>query len=107
MIAAWMAYSIAVTLVLVAAGIGAEHLARAMRFPTRFVWIVCIAASVALSARGLVSGLAARNDQPAATIRTVDVSSGDRARLDQPVSGAPDARPARGHVGLAGFLRTY
>jgi len=75
MIAAWMVYSAAVTLLLFAACIGFEFVARALRAPTRLVWAFCMIASITLSARALISGLEARASGPASTVRSVVVDA--------------------------------
>jgi beta-lactamase regulating signal transducer with metallopeptidase domain len=56
MIAAWMLYTVAISLLLFAGARAAEHLARAVGAPTRFVWAAAITAAMALSGRALSSG---------------------------------------------------
>jgi BlaR1 peptidase M56 len=53
MIAAWMIYTVAVTFLLYAAAISAEHVARALRLPARLAWVLAMAAAVVLSVRSL------------------------------------------------------
>lgn len=53
MIAAWMVYTMLVGGLLYAAARAAEFVCRALRAPTRFVWLVAICAAIGLSANAL------------------------------------------------------
>jgi len=54
MIAAWLAYSIAVATLLYLGARALELVAHALNIPSRFIWFVAIAGSVAISTRQLV-----------------------------------------------------
>lgn len=56
MIAAWMLYTVAVTLLLFAGASAAEYLARAIRVPARVVWAAAILVALGLSGRALARG---------------------------------------------------
>ena len=56
MIAAWMVYATAITLLLCAGAAAAEYLARALGAPTRFVWVAAALLAVAMSGSALVTG---------------------------------------------------
>jgi hypothetical protein len=62
MIAAWMLYSIAVTLLLLIGASAGDYVARALRAPTRVLWAVAMIAAVALSTRALISGFEIQRD---------------------------------------------
>ena len=53
MMAAWMLYTLLVTLLLVAAGVAAERMARALRAPTRTSWVLVTVAAMSLSVASL------------------------------------------------------
>jgi beta-lactamase regulating signal transducer with metallopeptidase domain len=104
MIAAWMLYTIAVTLILFAATSAAEYVGRALRAPTRFVWLLAMVAAVGLSARAFVSGLNApqRRDTTASTAGTSFRFDAPNAAAVAPWSAAAPARPDP----LAAFFAT-
>jgi beta-lactamase regulating signal transducer with metallopeptidase domain len=56
MIAAWMVYATAITLLLCAGAAAAEYLARALGAPSRFVWVAAALLAVAMSGSALVTG---------------------------------------------------
>ena len=56
MIAAWMLYTVAVTFLLLAGATAADHVARAVRAPTRVVWATAMIVALGLSARALLVG---------------------------------------------------
>ena len=71
MIAAWMLYTVAVTLLLLAAASAAEYVARAARKPTRTVWAVAMIVALGLSVRALITGLNTRS----ATVPSVSTAT--------------------------------
>jgi beta-lactamase regulating signal transducer with metallopeptidase domain len=85
MIAAWMIYTVATTLLLYAAARSAEYIARALGAPTRFVWAIGMIAALCLSGRAFVNGRSVRNDSvapvytgAAPSFRTMIVIGGNR-----------------------------
>ena len=91
MIAAWMLYTVAVTLLLLAGATAAEYVARAVRAPTRLVWAAAMIVAVGLSARALIAGLDTRPGTPApannaavrAGVGTLDRTDAAPARLSR------------------------
>jgi hypothetical protein len=67
MIAAWMLYTIAVTLLLVVGASAADYVARALRAPTRVLWAVAMIAAVVLSTRAL-AGFGVRHETTNAVV---------------------------------------
>jgi beta-lactamase regulating signal transducer with metallopeptidase domain len=88
MIAAWMLYTVAVSLLLYAGARGTEYLARAVGMPTRFVWVAAIAAAFVLSGRALSSGCQPlpRVASPAAGSETIRQPA--RASVNRAAPGA-------------------
>jgi hypothetical protein len=75
-IAAWMLYTVGVTLLLLAGASAAEYVARALRVPTRLVWVAATIAAVGLSARAFIAGSHARPGMPVpASNRTISVGA--------------------------------
>ncbi len=87
MIAAWMLYTVAVTLLLLAGATAAEYVARAIRAPTRVVWAAAMIAAFALSARALIVGLDSRRETVAsASNAAVRVGAGTLDGTDSAVA---------------------
>jgi hypothetical protein len=70
MIAAWMLYTAAVSLLLFAGARAADYLARAIGAPTRFVWAASMLAVLALSGRALVRGTQPQHSLTAPAVQT-------------------------------------
>lgn len=101
MIAAWMLYTLAVTLLLFAGASAAEFLARAVGIPARFVWAFAILAALGLSARALT-----RAPQPAHDLAAPIVASagfGGRIVIDT----APAADRRWIHVERVGKVQRF
>ena len=71
MIVAWMLYTIAVTLLLLAGATAAEYVARAVRAPTRAVWAAAMVVALGLSARAIIVGLDTRRETLASASNAV------------------------------------
>ena len=85
MIAAWMLYSVAVTVLLLAGASAADYVARALRAPTRGLFALAMIVAVALSARALIAARETRPDAGAAAALHEGVAtlSGDVAGSTQ------------------------
>ena len=71
MIVAWMLYTIAVTLLLLAGATAAEYVARAVRAPTRAVWAAAMVVALGLSVRAIIVGLDTRPETLASASNAV------------------------------------
>ncbi|HEU4642168.1 MAG TPA: M56 family metallopeptidase [Gemmatimonadaceae bacterium] len=78
MIAIWVVYSIAITAALLGIGMALEYLARAVRWPTRPIWLGVMALALVWSAAALLRPVerapAAAEAPSAATVAAVDAS---------------------------------
>jgi len=90
MIAAWMTYTMAVGFLLYAAAMGAEYVARALRLPTRFAWIVAMTAVVALSGRALLR----RGDAPRPEAATLSSPTWIPSATEAPIVGRRTTLPS-------------
>ncbi len=87
MIAAWMLYTLAITLLLYAGARAAEHVVCALGAPTRFVWAAAMVAAFALSGRALSNGrhaqpsVATAPDAVSAAARTPALALGNRTAV--------------------------
>ncbi len=73
MIAALMTYTIAVGLLLYAAAMGTEYVTRAVRLPTRFLWLLAMTAAVAFSGSVLLGRGNASRPAPIASSRASSI----------------------------------
>jgi beta-lactamase regulating signal transducer with metallopeptidase domain len=95
MIAAWMLYSVAVSMLLFAGATAADHTARALGVPARFVWFGALVGGLGLSGAALIAGTRDRTDlalasvaaAPWITSRTLADPTG--TALPAPLTAAP------------------
>lgn len=99
MIAAWMLYTIAVTLLLVVGTSAADYVARALRAPTRVLWALAMAAAVVLSTRALIAGFEVRYE----SIRSANINEGVATLSGDAINPAGAATQAEG--GRGGLAR--
>src|SRR5436305_241910 len=85
MIAAWMLYSSAVSVLLFIAASSGEIVLRALGGATRIVWVGAMCAALALSAAALIR----RNDEPRATVVAPAATA-----APQTISRAPEEPPS-------------
>ncbi|HEY4216511.1 MAG TPA: M56 family metallopeptidase [Gemmatimonadaceae bacterium] len=90
MIASWMIYTAAITLLLFACGGATEYVARALRAPTRFVWSAVMILALTLSARALVSGRHASNNPTELNRSPLTTLADPTLTLDAGRSSRPD-----------------
>jgi beta-lactamase regulating signal transducer with metallopeptidase domain len=69
MIAAWMVYATAITLLLCAGAAAAEYLARALGVPTRFVWVAAALFALGMSGSALATERESSRAPAAAVVR--------------------------------------
>jgi hypothetical protein len=94
MIAAWMLYSVAVSMLLFAGASATEYIARALGVPARFIWCGALIGALGLSGAALVGGTRQHSDiatsgaaTPRITSRIITDSAG--TTVPEPLARAP------------------